>query len=191
MPSPSNNTARWKELSEVDYFGLFVKNWLAFNSWYKGHHPNLQTDRDCVDAVKNTLDPRNSTFTIFRRLITSSGRDTASLLDSLDGFATSLNRITLTSDNAYYIGQLSFSNALTDRQNNIYEDLIRQPNQRDKIKLGVVWATDNIEALFKGVMELEYQVRCLLFHGRLEPTEENHQVIKYAYLTLRSIMNEL
>lgn len=191
MPSPSNNTARWKELSEVDYFGLFVKNWLAFNSWYKGHHPNLANDRDCIEEVKNTSDPRNSSFTIFNRLMIGSGRDSISLFESLDGLATSLNRVTLLADNAYYTGQLSFSNALIDKQASLYENLIKQQNQRNKIKLGVVCVTDNIETLFKGVIELEYQIRCLLFHGRLEPTEENHQVVKYAYLVMRSITNEL
>lgn len=191
MPSPSNNTAKWKLLSEVDYFGLFVKNWLAFNSWYKGHHSHLTSDRACIDAVKDTSDPRNSAFTVFNRLVSGTGRDTASLLDSLDGFATALNRVTLTSDNSYYTGQLSFSNTLIDRQNGTYENLIKQASQRNKIKLGVICVTDNAEILFKGVMELEYQIRCLLFHGQLEPTEENHQVIRYAYLTLRSIMNEL
>ena len=191
MPSPSNNTAKWKELSEVDYFGLFVKNWLAFNSWYKGHHPNLTSDRDCIEEVKNTLDPRNSSFTIFNRLMTGSGREKVSLFDSLDGLATSLNRVSLSSDNSYYTGQLSFSNALVDKQSGLYENLIKQQNQRNKIQLGVVCVTDNIEILFKGVIELEYQIRCLLFHGRLEPTEENHQVVKYAYLVMRSITNEL
>lgn len=191
MPGPSNSTAKWKELSEVDYFGLFVKNWLAFNAWYKGHHPNLANDRACIDEVKNTSDPRNSSFTIFKRLMLGSGRDQVSLFDSLDGLATSLSRVTLSSDNSYYTGQLSFLNALVDKQSSLYENLIKQQTQRNKIKLGVVCVTDDIETLFKGVIELEYQIRCLLFHGRLEPTEENHQVVKYAYLVMRSITNEL
>lgn len=191
MPSPSNNTAKWKELSEVDYFGLFVKNWLAFNSWYKGHHPNLRSDRECIDEVKNTSDPRNSSFTIFNRLMIGSGRDSVSIFDSLDGLATSLSRVTLFADNSYYTGQLSFSNALIDKQSTLYENLIKQSNQRNKIQLGVVYVTDDIETLFKGVIELEYQIRCLLFHGSLEPTEEYHQVVRYAYLVLRSITNEL
>ena len=189
MPSRTDNTSKWKELSEIDYFGLFIKNWLAFNSWYRGHHPNLNTDRACIEEVKKTQDPRNSAFTFFNRLIIGTDREALSFRDNLDGFVTSLNRVTLTT--CRYTGPISFANALIDTSSNDYQDLIRTQTQRGKIKLGSACVVDDTEMLFKGTIEIIYQVRCLLFHGDLEPTEENHQVVRYAYLVMNSLMKNL
>jgi hypothetical protein len=189
MPSPSDNTSKWKQLSEIDYFGLFIKNWLAFNSWYRGHHPNLRIDRDCMEAVKNTQDARNSAFTVFGRLITGIDREALSFRDNLDGFVTSLNRVTLTTSR--YTGAISFANALIDKNVNDYQNLIRTQRQRNIIKLGSACVIDDTEVLFKGMIELIYQVRCLLFHGDLDPTDENHQIVRYAYLIINSIMKNL
>lgn len=206
MPSPSNNTAKWKELSEIDYFGLFVKNWLAFNSWYRGHHPSLKSDRDCINELKNTLDDRNSAFIHFSRLLDGTGRDAISFRDYLDGLVTSLNRVTLTNSNPkQYKGSISFSNALVDKK---YVNLLVDRNSAEEyeaqegvdgeeelevffINLGSVYVTNDTEVFYKGTLEVIYQIRCLLFHGELEPTDENHQVVKYAYLVMNSIMKNL
>jgi len=189
MPSRSDNTSKWKELSEIDYFGLFIKNWLAFNSWYRGHHPNLGTDRDCIEAVKNSQDVRNSAFIIFNRLLMGTGRDAISFRDNLDGLVTSLNRVTLSSPT--YAGAISFGNALIDKNSNDYQDLIRTLGQQNKINLGSVFVIGDSDILYKGTIELIYQIRCLLFHGDLEPTDENHLIVKYAYLITNSIMKDL
>lgn len=206
MPSPSNNTAKWKELSEVDYFGLFVKNWLAFNSWYRGFHPALKTDRDCINELKNTTDARNSAFTHFSRLMDGAGRDSVSFRDSLDGLVTSLNRVTLTNSNPkFYKGNISFGNALVDKKyinliidrNKVEEFGEREIAEEEEEKvpfftdLGSVYVVNDIEIFYKGTLELIYQIRCLLFHGELEPTEENHQIVRYAYLVMNSIMKNL
>ena len=42
--------------------------------------------------------------------------------------------------------------------------------------------------VFAGLFEIIYQVRCLLVHGDLEPTEDNHEIIKYCYLILADLM---
>lgn len=189
MASRSANTSKWKELSEIDYFGLFVKNWLAFNSWYRGHHPNLGTDRDCIEAVKNSQDARNSAFTIYNRLLTGTDREAISFRDNLDGLVTSLNRVTLTTPS--YRGAISFSNALVDTVAVDYQDLMRASGQRNKITLGTVSVTDDVGVLYRGTIELVYQIRCLLFHGDLEPTDENHLIVRYAYLVMNSIMKNL
>lgn len=189
MASPSENTSKWKLLSEIDYFGLFVKNWLAFNSWYRGHHPNLGTDRDCIEAVKNSQDARNSAFTIFNRLLMGTDREAVSFRDNLDGLVTSLSRVTLTTSS--YVGAISFSNALVNTATSDYQDLIRTARQHNKITLGTISVTDEVPTLYKGTIELIYQVRCLLFHGELEPTEENHQIVRYAYLVTNSMMKNL
>jgi hypothetical protein len=205
MPSPSDNTSKWKQLSEIDYFGLFIKNWLAFNSWYRGHHPNLKSDRDCINELKNTTDARNSAFTHFCRLVEGSGRDSISFRDSIDGLVTSLTRVTLRNSNQkQYKGSITFENALVDKK---YINLIvnkskveefenRERGEEDEsipffINLGSIYVVNDTELLYKATLELIYQIRCLLFHGELEPTEENHQIVKYAYLVMNSIMKNL
>lgn len=206
MASPSDNTSKWKQLSEIDYFGLFIKNWLAFNSWYRGHHPSLKSDRDCINELKNTTDTRNSAFTHFSRLIDGTGRDSISFRDSLDGLVTSLNRVTLTNSNPkLYKGNISFANALIDKKyinlvvdrNNVEEFENQEIIEREEkempffINLGSIYVTNDTEIFYKGTLELIYQIRCLLFHGELEPTEENHQIVKYSYLVMNAIMKNL
>jgi hypothetical protein len=199
MPSPTDNTSKWKALSEIDYFSLFMKNWLAFNSWYKGQYQDLKTDRLCINEVKNTSNLRNSTFTQFTRLIESSGREGYSFRDSMDGLATSLNRVTLINpEPKQYKGNISFENVLIDTK---YYNLIINKSQTEQMKesgeenlfidLGSICVTSDMEVLYKGTIELIYQIRCLLFHGQLEPTEDNHQIIKYTYLVMSSIMKSL
>ncbi|HBR13961.1 MAG TPA: hypothetical protein DD723_00225 [Candidatus Omnitrophica bacterium] len=197
MPSRSDNTSKWKDLSQIDYFGLFIKNWLAFNSWYRGHHPNLESDRHCIEAIKNTQDARNSAYIIFNRLLTGTGKDAISFRDNLDGLATSLSRVTLTVPPRgtptvpAYIGALSFNNALIDKSSTNYQNLIRTSGQHHKISIGSIFVIDDSETLYKGSLELIYQIRCLLFHGDLEPSDENHQIVKYAYLVINAIMENL
>lgn len=189
MPSRSDNTSKWKQLSEIDYFGLFIKNWLAFNSWYRGHHPDLVKDRDCLDAIKNTSDTRNSAYVFFKKMFEGTDRESVSFKDDLDGLVTSLNRVTLSSNK--YAGPISFSNALIDKSSNHYQNLIKMQNQKNKVKLGTIYVINDVCILYKGAIELIYQVRCLLFHGELEPSEENHQVVKYCYLVINSMMRNL
>jgi len=189
MSSRSDNTSKWKQLSEIDYFGLFIKNWLAFNSWYRGHHPNLKSDRDCIDAIKNIADSRNSAYLLFKKIFEGNARESISFRDNLDGLVISLNRVTLSSDN--YEGALSFSNVLIDKKTDDYQNLLKSQSQKNKVQLGTSYVTDDVAVLYKGTIELIYQVRCLLFHGELEPTDENHQVVKYCYLVVNSMMKNL
>jgi hypothetical protein len=189
MPSPSTNTTEWKKLSKIDYFGLFIKNWLAFNSWYRGYHPQFTKDRECINALKDTGDSRNSAYILFSRMINGTDRESISFRDNLDGLITALNRVTLVTPK--YTGSISFRNALIDAASNDYQNLIKKSTQHNKMKLGAIFVIDDTEVLYKGLIEIIYQVRCMLFHGELEPTEEKHQIVKYGYLVLNSITDGL
>lgn len=54
----------------------------------------------------------------------------------------------------------------------------------DKLKL-----TADKSVLFNGFLEIIYQVRCQLVHGQMEPTDENHEVVKQCYFLLYTLMN--
>jgi hypothetical protein len=118
-----------------------------------------------------------------------SDRASLAFRDDLDGLITALNRVTLVS--SQYVGVISFENALIDSSGGVYKNLVRRISQRNVIKLGAVAVENDIEAVYKGAIELIYQIRCLLFHGELEPTDENHEIVKHAYLIINALMKDL
>ncbi|MCX7091998.1 MAG: hypothetical protein NTY50_00900 [Methylobacter sp.] len=54
---------------------------------------------------------------------------------------------------------------------------------------GLVFPND-LEKVFTGLIEIIYQVRCMLVHGELPPTSTNHEVVKYSYLVLFELMRD-
>jgi len=69
-----------------------------------------------------------------------------------------------------------------------YVNLIKRPRQPDKIKLDEIYIIDDRERFCACLIEIIYQVRCYLFHGDLEPSEENHEVVKYCYFVLLALL---
>lgn len=191
MPSASENTSKWRSLSEIDYFSLFMKSWFAFNAWYKGHYPNENSDRDCINNLKDNADIRNSVYSKFQRLLEGTDREAIKFKDNLEGFITSLNTVTLHNPNEdRYAGRITFQNALIDIQTRSYQNLIRERKQHNKIQLASIYVVDD-ESLFNGTIEIIYQIRCLLFHGHIEPDEHQHKIIQYAYLVLNALLQDL
>jgi hypothetical protein len=47
------------------------------------------------------------------------------------------------------------------------------------------------EIIAKGIIEILYVLRCVLFHGELDPTAINHAVYEHAYYILKPLIQEL
>lgn len=47
----------------------------------------------------------------------------------------------------------------------------------------------SLQEVFSGILEIIYKVRCLLVHGLLEPTKENHDVVRHCYFVLQMMMD--
>lgn len=47
----------WKALSDIDYFGMFVKAYIPFNAWMNVSYPALSQDRAKINAVKRDVNP--------------------------------------------------------------------------------------------------------------------------------------
>ncbi len=47
------------------------------------------------------------------------------------------------------------------------------------------------ELIAKALINILYTLRCLLFHGELDPTETNQTLYKHAFYILKTIINEL
>jgi hypothetical protein len=53
------NAQLWRDRSEIDYLGPFVKAWAAFNAWFR-HECNSRRDRDGLNYVKGRVNPVRS-----------------------------------------------------------------------------------------------------------------------------------
>jgi len=192
--SISQTISSWKQKSEVDYFSLFVPLWLAFDAWCKDKY-GLSDQRRCLEALKND-EINNKTYHKMKSLL--NGNDSMSIT-----FKSHLNQLeeALKSNPIYYeeagnvrstTTTLSFKNALTDRSVKKYENLFRTSGQHNKIEIVPgLYVTDEIQKIYKGYIEILYQVRCYLFHGNLKPDKENERIIKNLYLTLKDLLNEI
>ena len=191
--SISKIISSWRQRSDIDYFSLFVPLWLAFDAWYKdrvGH----SKDRDCLEALKYDK-LNNKTYSQMEALL--GGIDTKS--ETFRDYLTHLQQALLSAPIAYENNRrtVSFKDGLVTRDNsnqsnNVYENLIRKKGQHHKIRLaGDMYITDEIPKVYRAYIEILYQVRCKLFHGKLNLNGENERIIRYLYLTLREITSEI
>lgn len=189
----------WFTKSNVDYFSSFVSLWLSCNSWYNFHY-SLANDREHINKVKSDFTNKNKLYKEFDKLFTGSNtKEQKSLFANIELLHYSLNRKILSSPSL--IKPLNFENILIDYSQKAsatgYTSIIIQNAKTitGKLKAGVngidlgeiVFINDS-EKVFAGLFETLYQIRCLLVHGDLEPTEDNHEIIKYSYLILADLM---
>lgn len=188
----------WMAKAKIDYFAPFVNLWLSCNAWYMDHYPELKpTDRAHIDHVKGDLGARNYIFKKFGDLVESSAREGEIFRSNLEQFHFALEHASLVSDK---IGAISFTQAVCDyNQPDNKENLICRPKitkngnlfkrEEDKvIKLDTVFVTRDVPKLFSGLFEIIYQVRNCLIHGKMQPEENEYQVVKYGYLLLYDMM---
>jgi len=189
----------WFSKSQVDYFSSFVSLWLSCNSWYNFHY-SLANDREHINKVKSDFTNTNKLYKEFDKLFTGSfTKEQKSLFANIELLHYSLNRKVLTAPSL--IKPLNFENILIDYSQKTvatgYSSLIIKNAKTitGKLKAGVngvdlgdiVFINDS-KKVFAGLFEIIYQVRCLLVHGDLEPTDDNHEIIKYCYLILADLM---
>jgi hypothetical protein len=189
----------WFTKSQVDYFSSFVSLWLSCNSWYNFHY-SLANDREHINKVKSDFTNTNKLFKEFDKLFTGSfTKEQKSLFANIELLHYSLNRKVLNAPSL--IKPLNFENVLIDYSQKAvatgYSSLIiKNPKTiTGKLKAGIsgvdlgdiVFINDS-KKVFAGLFEIIYQIRCLLVHGDLEPTDDNHEIIKYCYLILADLM---
>lgn len=188
--SISETISSWKQKSEIDYFSLFVPLWLAFDAWCKDKYGH-STQRDCLEALK--IDEiNNRTYHRFKALLSGSDSLSTTFKNNLKQLNEALEASPIYYEEDTHKPILSFKTALIDKVGSIYEDLFRTSGQHNKIELTMsVFITDEIPKVYKGYIEILYQVRCYLFHGNLTPNKENERIVKHLYLTLKDLLNEI
>ncbi len=197
----------WMEKSNIDYFTPFISLWLACNSWYMSHYSDLNdnhsgsngaSDRDFINKLKGDTTGRNHLFREFSKLIDQDGRDGIAFRTDVELLHYALQRANLKPDR---IATCSFHSAIVDYQaKNNSVDLIKSPkinkngsvhanDQADVLKLDQIYISSDKQVCFAGLLEIIYQVRNMLVHGKLNPDKDEHEVVKYCYRILWSIMN--
>lgn len=182
----------WRAKAEVDYFPQLVILWLSTNSWYRSHYSEISAkqDRTFLNKLRDDHSTRNKLYARFDKLLQDAGtKEHAELVSAIEALSFALNRALLLWDEEQSGSAINFENCLLAVNPKSFGSLVVKQNASgmrisDKLKL----STDK-SALFNGFLEIIYQVRCQLVHGQMEPTDENHEVVKQCYFLLYALMN--
>jgi len=194
----SDNSKDWLSKAEIDYFSPFVSLWLACNSWYNYHYPEKgQTDRERINIIKDDKTKRNHLRRKFKELLQETNPDATSFRSNLEQFSRALDEAGIHEkgngelvcfDNALYSSGAPRESLIVKIKKTTTGKL-RKKDANRVIDLGTLTVTSDKDKLFAGVFEMIYQVRCNLVHGSLEPSKQNHTVVKYAYQLLWDLMH--
>ncbi len=196
---PNDFKKEWMGKSAIDYFAPFISLWLACNSWYQSHYSEMNAnDREFIEKIKTDTTGRNHIYTKFSELIGEAGKDGISFRTDIELLHHALDRADLRPDR---IGLCSLRSAVVDYQDKDNPiDLIKNPrinqdgsvradDEASVIKLDTIFITSNESHCFAGIFEIIYQVRNMLVHGKLNPDNKEHEVVKYCYRILWALMN--
>lgn len=204
MPHDTDFKKEWFAKARVDYFSPFVNLWLACNSWYNFHY-TLNNDREHVNKLKNDFSPSNKLYKKFQKqFIQGETKEIKNFLSLLELLHFSLAQAEIQSSKFLDGKRLSLQHLLIDFSQKDNTDaylsvILDNPLKADgELKAGIDGVILNkqlvidadSEKVFAGLIEIIYQVRCMLVHGELSPTTENHEVVKYCYLVLYELMKD-
>lgn len=186
----------WMQKADIDYFSPFISLWLAFNSWYRDHYCDLtdKRDRSFINNLKTDTTTRNQPLNNLKKLMADEKiKENLKFKSDLESLIYSLNRASLRMlENQKHPRQIKFESALIDYSkkdiDDGYTNLIKAKGDREKLLLDELFITNDLDIFFAGLIEIIYQIRCLLIHGDLEPSKENHEVVKYCYFILASLI---
>jgi hypothetical protein len=188
--SDSENIALWKKKSEIDYTSLFVPLWLSLDAWMRDRYTE-KSDRKRLELFKRGEHKISNDF--FTLLFDNNDARAKAFQGNLAELHKALEnaKISYDNDRDKYI---SFSCVRVDQNGGElqYINLLKEERQQNKVELVEgLWVDDDKSKLFRGFMEILYQIRCALFHGDLKPNEANERVIKQLYLITVEIMKRV
>lgn len=185
----------WLGKANIDYFSQFMTLWLGFNSWYRSHYSELgQRDRILIEKLKTDFTGRNQPYSKCVDLLKEGQiKDNLKFKSDLESFHYSLLEANISYPKDHYPAYtIVFSTALLDYSKRkdaaSYVNLIRGPRKPSKLKLDKIYIVSDSTIFFPCLLEMIYQIRCLLFHGHLEPNEKNHEVVKFCYFILSALI---
>lgn len=195
MPRQSNSL-EWYKKSEVDYFSVFMKLWLSFNALYSRMFQGSNfgsNDRKYIEELKNS---NNFLKIKFRSLFdeeSPEGKEfkvyLMELMRKYDGGLFGGKRISKNERlkpqmNGNPLEEISFKKFIHSR----CFQLKRTP--RGYAKINEMYIRNNTDEIWPYYIEIIYLLRNSLIHGGMEPTEENHEIIKICYHTLNILIED-
>ena len=182
----------WRAKAEIDYYPQLVILWLSTNSWYRSHYSEItgKSDRKFLNKLREDHSTRNKLYARFNKLLQADEtKDRAELLNHLEGLFFALNTATLLWDEEVGSSAIRFDNCLLTPNPKTYGTLIVKPRASGILISKKLKLTADKSFLFNGLLEIIYQIRCQLVHGQLEPTAENHEVVKQCCFLLHKLMS--
>lgn len=181
----------WRAYAQVDYFSQFILLWLSTNAWYRSHYAEIASrkDRDFLEKLRIDHSPRNKLFARFEKAITTpSLKENPEILAGIESLSFALNRTTLYWDDDSHTQQILLANCILSTSPKSYGSLIVSKHSPGITISDTIKLTDSKSEVFNGLLEIIYKVRCLLVHGDLEPSKENHEVVRHCYVILHLLM---
>lgn len=182
----------WRANAEVDYYPQLVILWLSTNSWYRSHYSEItgKRDREFLNKLREDHSTRNKLYARFNKLLQAEGtKGRIELLNHIEGLFFALNTASLLWDEEQSNSAITYENCLIKLNPKTYDSLIVKLNASGIRINETLKLTDDKSALFNGLLEIVYQVRCQLVHGQMEPNRENHEVVKQCYFLLHALMD--
>ncbi len=191
----ANLQREWLKRAEVDYFPPFMSLWASFNAWYEGHYPDAaKNDRGAINNIKKDGIEHKVLVKNADARLTGVDRESIEFRTNLEQLYYALEDSALTYINVKRTEKMSLANVLITyngrNRRTAYKNLIVENDDAQAIQLGSIHITNETDIVVAGLIEIIYQIRCQLFHGKFEPVEANRKVVKYAYFVWLALMPE-
>ena len=189
--STSQNVYLWKQKAQIDYIPPFVSLWLALDAWMADRFVG-NTDRDRLEFLKGS---GNSLSDKFSGLLQAGDAEGARFKANLAELHRALENAKISYESERFPGKtLGFGDCIIDWNHGTptFGTILKGRNQRDKSEIDSgLWVDNNTNRTYPAYIEILYQIRCSLFHGKLPPTPENERVIRQIYITLTMLMETI
>lgn len=200
----SDYKKEWMAKAKIDYFAPFINLWLACNSWYKHHYSDIDAkdDRTFIDKIKSDTTNRNHLYRNFKRLIEQNAMDGANFRHHIENLSKSLYKAEIKPDKLKFCSLDYVLIDYNEKDNiNAYQSVFVKVEFKadgitpkveyvECIKLDKQYLSADLSKVFAGVFEIIYTVRNTLVHGKMQPSNDQHDVVKYCYLILWNLMSD-
>lgn len=208
MSTPDPLFTSWRERARIDYFSLFVPLWFSVNAWMLDRY-TVTRDRSLLEELKLG---GHELADEFAGLVQSEAARGNSFRANLGELHWALETARIPYEGRFSSRTVGLGCCAIDWNNGNpqFDSVLRntpyEPSPNDELEdseeadsivqseyknielVGGLWVENNPLRVFAAYIEVVYQVRCALFHGRLELTPQNERVVKHIYLTLSEVM---
>lgn len=74
---------------------------------------------------------------------------------------------------------------------NLKESLIAKKKNQSFSSIKEVFFIDDTDLLAQGIIEILYNLRCILFHGEIQPSKDNLKIYEPAFYMLRLLIKSI